>query len=70
MKKLIFGMAFLGSMMLTGISVNAQEEEEEGAKTCYQRMVICNGGYTVYHCDNQLTSERCRVFEIGCNNCD
>ncbi len=36
---------------------------------CYQRMVICNGSYTVYHCDGQFTSSKCSTYEIGCKNC-
>ncbi|SFO02330.1 hypothetical protein SAMN04488519_103138 [Algoriphagus ornithinivorans] len=74
MKKVLFGIAFLGAMAFAGVSVNAQQEEpdpgmEGGGGGCYQRMVICNGGYTVYHCDGKFTSSRCSAYEIGCLNC-
>ncbi len=36
---------------------------------CYQRMVICGGGYTAYHCDGQPTGSRCSIYEMGCLFC-
>jgi len=37
---------------------------------CFQRMVICNGHYTVYHCDEQFTSTRCGLYEQDCLFCE
>lgn len=52
MKKVIFGIAFLGLMMLTGISVNAQEEEEPcppGFETTQWGGVCCESIATCRH---------------------
>ncbi|MGM0946354.1 MAG: hypothetical protein ACQEW9_14310 [Bacteroidota bacterium] len=69
----MFGLAFLGAMAFSGITVQGQGSVDPGGgepkPPCYQRMVICNGHYTVKHCDNEFTSDRCSRYEFGCLNC-
>lgn len=73
MKKLISGMVFVAAMGLSFSGLLAQTEPDppefaEGS-SCFQRMVICNGTMTVYHCDTSFTSENCSQFYLDCYNC-
>ncbi len=69
-KSFVFGLAFLGSMAFGGISSQAQDDPGfEGGGGCYQRMVICGGSMTVYHCDGQRTSESCSTYYLDCKFC-
>jgi hypothetical protein len=69
-KSFVFGLAFLGSMGFGGISTQAQDDPGfEGGGGCYQRMVICGGSMTVYHCDGQRTSESCSTYYLDCKFC-
>lgn len=75
MKKVLFGLAFFGAMVfMSNLSFSQTEPEpggiDEPAPPCYQRMVICNGEYTAYHCDNEFTSERCKRAYMSCLNCE
>lgn len=74
MKKVLFGVAFIGAMAFAANLGFSQTDLDPGGfedpkPPCYQRMVICNGHYTVKHCDNEFTSDRCSRYEIGCLNC-
>lgn len=68
LKSFVFGLAFLSSMGFGGITSKAQDDPIlEGG--CYQRMTICNGGYTAYHCDGRKTGSQCSTVEAGCYFC-
>ncbi|WP_075349291.1 hypothetical protein [Algoriphagus marinus] len=70
-KSFVFGLAFLGSMGFGGINSQAQTDGDDPGLEggCFQRMVICNGSMTVYHCDGKRTGSQCSTYQIGCLFC-
>lgn len=73
MKKLILSLVFVCAMGFYVSPAISQESVEPGDGDteggCYQRMVICGGEYTVYHCDMQQTGSSCSKFYKDCFNC-
>jgi hypothetical protein len=58
MKKLIFGMAFLGSFLVQPFAE---------AAGCYQAVRKCEGTWTAYTCITDYTSSNCSQFY--CESC-
>ncbi len=67
MKKLLFGMAFIGAMMSTGVSFHAKADVP--VKPCYQRMYWCSGEVVVYNCENYQTGHLCSAAYEACYKC-
>ncbi|HAH39011.1 MAG TPA: hypothetical protein DEQ87_06615 [Algoriphagus sp.] len=64
MKKVLFGIAFLGAMAFSGFSTNAE------AARCYQRMYWCAGELEAYNCENYATGNLCSKVYAHCYKCD
>jgi hypothetical protein len=65
MKKLFFGLAFLGSVLLINRNAKAQETEpgEGGSGSqCYQRMYWCGGRVEAYNCETYQTGTSCSRY--------
>ncbi|SFT68549.1 hypothetical protein SAMN04489724_1602 [Algoriphagus locisalis] len=70
MKKLLFGMAFMGAMMCTGVSGYGQAGVDPNEPDpCYQRMYWCSGEVEVYNCENYQTGSLCSRFYLECYKC-
>jgi hypothetical protein len=68
MKKVFFGLAFLGSVLMFNQGANAQDEGLEPGP-CYQRMYWCGDKVEALNCETYQTGTRCSRYYQQCYSC-
>jgi hypothetical protein len=71
MRKLFFGLAFLGAMAFSNtISIAQTDPGDPGLEGgCYQRMYWCGDKLEAYNCESYQTGTRCTRYYTHCYSC-
>ena len=71
MKKVFFGLAFLGSVLMFNQGAKAQAGVEPGeGGSCYQRMYWCGDRVEAYNCETYQTGTSCSRYYQQCYSCN